>query len=119
MGVGEIAEAEAQEQHRGVQMPLQILHDRRERVPVLDGEVGEEVLSHPDFPRRHIEHDHAALAVDIVTISETTELLLTSSVPHVELNGTQVLQCLLVETNEWGVGRTERGFGLEWRGIRW
>jgi hypothetical protein len=38
----------------------------------------------------HIEHDHTALAVDIVTISETTELLLTSSVPHVELDGTQV-----------------------------
>lgn len=67
----------------------------------------------------HIEHDHTALAVDIVTISETTELLLTSSVPHVELNGTQVLQCLLVETNEWGVGWSERGFGLGWRGIRW
>lgn len=61
----------------------------------------------------HIEHDHTALAVDIVTISETTELLLTSSVPHVELNGTQVLQCLLVETNEWGVGRSERGLGWD------
>jgi hypothetical protein len=38
-----------------------------------------------------IEHDDTALAVDIVTIAETTELLLTSGIPHVELDGTKVL----------------------------
>lgn len=39
----------------------------------------------------HIEHDDTALAVDVVTITETTELLLSSSVPHVELDLTVVL----------------------------
>lgn len=41
--------------------------------------------------RGNIEHDDTALAVDIVSISKTTELLLTSSIPHIELNGSQVL----------------------------
>ncbi len=40
---------------------------------------------------RHIEHDDAALAVDVVTITETTELLLTSSIPDIELDGAEVL----------------------------
>ena len=39
----------------------------------------------------HVEHDDTALAVDVVAIAKTAELLLTSSVPHVELNLTQVL----------------------------
>ena len=39
----------------------------------------------------NIEHDDTALAIDIVTISETTELLLTSGIPHVELDRAQVL----------------------------
>lgn len=39
----------------------------------------------------HIEHDNTALAIDIIPISETTELLLTSSVPHVELDSSEVL----------------------------
>lgn len=38
-----------------------------------------------------IEHDDTALAIDVVTITQTTELLLTSSVPDVELNRTVVL----------------------------
>lgn len=38
-----------------------------------------------------IEHDDTALAVDIVTISETTEFLLASSIPHVKLDSAQVL----------------------------
>jgi len=46
--------------------------------------------------RGDIEHDDTALAVDVVTISETTELLLTSSVPHVEDDLAEVLMCLLV-----------------------
>lgn len=40
----------------------------------------------------HIEHDDTALPVDVVTIAETTELLLSSRVPHVELDLTVVLQ---------------------------
>lgn len=46
--------------------------------------------------RRHIEHDDTALAVDVVTITKTTELLLTSSVPDIELNLTVVLITILV-----------------------
>lgn len=42
--------------------------------------------------RRHIEHDDAALAVDVVAITETTKLLLSSGVPHVELDSAQVLE---------------------------
>lgn len=40
----------------------------------------------------NIEHDDTALPVDVVTIAETTELLLSSGVPHVELDLTVVLQ---------------------------
>lgn len=38
-----------------------------------------------------IEHDDTALAIDVVAITQTTELLLTSGVPDVELNRTVVL----------------------------
>lgn len=38
-----------------------------------------------------IEHDDTGLAVDVVTITETTELLLAGGIPDIELNGTQVL----------------------------
>ena len=38
-----------------------------------------------------IEHDDTGLAVDVVTITETTELLLTSGVPYIELDVAQVL----------------------------
>ena len=40
---------------------------------------------------RHVEHDDTALAVDVVTVTETTKLLLTSSVPDIELDLTEVL----------------------------
>lgn len=40
----------------------------------------------------NIKHDDTALAVDVVTITETTELLLSSSVPHIELDLTVVLK---------------------------
>jgi hypothetical protein len=40
-----------------------------------------------------IEHDDTALAVDVVTITETTKLLLPGGVPNVKLNLTIVLQC--------------------------
>lgn len=38
-----------------------------------------------------IEHDDTALSVDVVTIAETTELLLTGSIPDIKLELTQVL----------------------------
>ena len=41
---------------------------------------------------RHVEHDDAALAVDVVAIPQTTEFLLSSSIPDVELDATEVLE---------------------------
>ena len=38
-----------------------------------------------------IEHDDTALAIDVVTVAETTELLLTGGIPDVELDLTKVL----------------------------
>lgn len=40
----------------------------------------------------YIEHDDTALPVDIITIPKTSELLLSSSVPDIKLDITQVLQ---------------------------
>ena len=40
---------------------------------------------------RDVEHDDAALPVDIVSISETTKLLLPRRIPHIELNLAVVL----------------------------
>ena len=37
-----------------------------------------------------VEHDDTAVTTDVVTITETTELFLTSGVPNVELNLTMV-----------------------------
>ena len=42
--------------------------------------------------RSNIEHDDTALAVDIVTITEATKLLLTSGIPDVELDLAVVLR---------------------------
>lgn len=42
----------------------------------------------------NIEHDDTALAVNVVAIAQTTELLLTSGIPDIELNLTVVL-CIL------------------------
>jgi hypothetical protein len=39
----------------------------------------------------HIKHDDAALAVDVVPITKTAKLLLSSCVPDIELNLAQVL----------------------------
>jgi hypothetical protein len=47
--------------------------------------------------RGHVEHDDTALAVDVVAITETTELLLTRGIPDIELDRTEVLSNLLVE----------------------
>jgi hypothetical protein len=38
----------------------------------------------------NIEHDDTTLALDVVTVTETTELLLSGSVPDVEADGTEV-----------------------------
>lgn len=38
-----------------------------------------------------IEHDDTALAVNVVAITQTTELLLTSGIPDIELNLTVIL----------------------------
>lgn len=38
-----------------------------------------------------IEHDDTALAVDVVTVTETTELLLTGGIPDIELDLAEVL----------------------------
>jgi hypothetical protein len=40
----------------------------------------------------NIEHDDTTLAVDVVAITETTELLLTGGIPDIELNLTKVLE---------------------------
>lgn len=44
-----------------------------------------------------IEHDDTGLAVDVVTITETTELLLAGGIPDIELDVTQVLSRRLVD----------------------
>ena len=41
--------------------------------------------------RGDVEHDDTALAVDVVSIAQTAELLLTCCVPDVELDGSEVL----------------------------
>lgn len=41
-------------------------------------------------PRGHIEHDDATLSLDIISISETTEFLLASRIPHVEGQITEI-----------------------------
>lgn len=40
--------------------------------------------------RGNVEHDDTTLTLDVVTITETTELLLSRSVPNVEADGTEV-----------------------------
>ena len=41
--------------------------------------------------RSDIKHDDATLAIDVVTVSKTTKLLLTSSIPDIENNLAEVL----------------------------
>lgn len=53
-------------------------------VPVGDVLVGD--------TRGNIEHDDTTLAVDVVTVTETTELLLTGGIPDIELDLTVVLR---------------------------
>jgi hypothetical protein len=60
-------------------------------VPVGDVLVGD--------ARGDVEHDDTALAVDVVAITKTTELLLSSGVPDIELDLTKVLGGVLVESS--------------------
>ena len=41
--------------------------------------------------RRHVKHDDATLAIDIVTIAKTTKLFLASRVPDIKDDGAKVL----------------------------
>jgi hypothetical protein len=41
--------------------------------------------------RGHIEHDDTTLSIDVVTVTKTTKLLLTSRVPDIEGDVTEVL----------------------------
>jgi hypothetical protein len=53
-----------------------------------------------------VKHDDAALAVDIVSITKTSELLLSCGIPDVELDVAQVLQVcqsLLPSVESWSV----------------
>lgn len=52
-----------------------------------------------------VEHDDAALAVDVVAVAQTAELLLAGSVPDVELDLAEVLRRLaLCPTTDWARG---------------
>ena len=48
---------------------------------------------------RNVEHDNTTLAVDIVSITQTSELLLSGSIPDIELNVAQVLIKILAALN--------------------
>ena len=63
--------------------------------------------------RRHIKHDDAALAVDVVAITQTTELLLSCSVPNIKLDRAQILRVVLVPLRVYAVGgRREKGLSF-------
>lgn len=65
---------------------------------------------------RHIEHDDAALAVDIVTVTKTAKLLLARSVPDIELDRAKVLECLLASNRRGAHARWKRLTVLKPRG---
>lgn len=56
-----------------------------------------------------VEHDDTALSVDVVTITETTKLLLAGSVPHIELDLAEVL--LFVSMRTWA---SSEGGSVPW-----
>lgn len=41
-------------------------------------------------PRGYIKHDDTTLALNVITITETTKLFLTSGIPHVKADSTKV-----------------------------
>jgi hypothetical protein len=47
----------------------------------------------------NIKHDDTALAIDVVSIAETSELLLSCGIPDIKFNITQVL-CAVSKVNE-------------------
>lgn len=54
--------------------------------------------------RRDVEHDDSTLSLDVVSITKTSELLLSGSIPHVEADGSVVgREC------QWMNLYTERG----------
>jgi hypothetical protein len=53
-----------------------------------------------------IEHDDAALTVDVVTISQATKLFLTRCVPDVKCDLSKILTVISVPSSEsWHIGR--------------
>lgn len=58
--------------------------------------------------RCDIKHDDCALSVDVVPVSQTTKLLLTSGIPDIELDGAKVLETVRAcsRNNEEGGQRT-------------
>ena len=63
---------------------LRVMNDQR----LLTMPVGNVLVSDS---RCDIEHDDATLAVDIITVSQPTKLLLTCCVPHIKYDISQVL----------------------------
>lgn len=61
--------------------------------------------------RGDVEHDDAALAVDVVAITQTAKLLLAGGIPDVELDLTKVLRAVSVFT-------LDRRWKLR-EGLRW
>jgi len=59
-----------------------LAHSLKITVPVGDVLVGD--------TRSNVKHDDTTLTLDVVTVSETTELFLPSRVPDVETDGTKV-----------------------------
>ncbi len=49
--------------------------------------------------RSNIEHDNATLSVDVVSVSQTTELFLTSCVPDIKVDLAEVLKRRFSEVN--------------------
>ena len=62
--------------------------------------------------RGNIEHDDTALAVDIVSIAQTTELLLTCSIPDIKLDGAQILISSVL--SGLIVSISQVGFSVRW-----
>ncbi len=56
------------------------------------------------YSGRNIKHDDPTLSLDVVAISESTKLLLSGCIPHVETDGTSVG----VE-NQWVYFHTQSG----------
>jgi hypothetical protein len=64
--------------------------------------------------RCDIEHDNTALPIDIISITEATKLLLTSSIPDIELDLAQVLSTVRrrpASSHEW----SRRQGNLPWQ----